>query len=67
MYFMVKHGLNLHNDMRNTRGGIMMAIIQQYDGQGVNCGHSTASEGFLVFNTHLKSLSCPYNTLLCIH
>ena len=38
----------------------MRATISQYNGQGVYCGLSTASEVFLIFTTQL------YQFLVCI-
>ena len=38
----------------------------QYDGQGMYCGLSTASEVFLIFNNQLYSWLCNYNAIVFI-
>ena len=34
-------------------GTCLIAVLNQYDGQGVYCGLNTASEVFLIFSTQL--------------
>ena len=37
--------------------------LGQYDGQGVYCGLSTASEVFLIFTTQIYTFVCNYNAI----
>ena len=43
--------------------GSQNSVLCQFDGQGVYCGLSTSSEGFLIFTTQLYSCFCNYNAI----
>ena len=45
---------------------ILTKAHSQYDGQGVYCGLSTASEVFLIFTTILYSCLCNPNEIVFI-
>ena len=46
---------------------IILTKAHQYDGQGVNCDLSTASEVFLIFTAKLYSYLCNYNAMVFIY
>ena len=45
------------------RATILPWAVVPYDGKGVYCGPSTASEVFLIFTTQLYSWACNYDEI----
>ena len=47
--------------MRATKLPYAIILNTEYDGQGLYCGLSTASEVFLIFTTQIYLCLCKYN------